>query len=173
MPSQVSLFCHAYTLRFEVLTVVNMLMLVIWVVMPSGLVERYRRFGGIHCLQFKHLRWRFSSEMLVYTYKSTSSHNFRRTTSTCVHFVYIPCIWCYLESQTKQYLKSKGFWQWCIICNSVLLDIVHHLYFNKITFRKLDLLPGLRLAQPGGPTARVSILPFYLKMEEDPASETL
>jgi hypothetical protein len=27
--------------------------------------------------------------------------------------------------------------------------------------------------QPGGPTARVSALPFYLKTEEDPASETL
>jgi hypothetical protein len=33
-----------------------------------------------------------------------------------------------------------------------------------------DLRSGLRLAQPGGPTTRVSILPFYLKMEDDPAS---
>jgi hypothetical protein len=34
-------------------------------------------------------------------------------------------------------------------------------------------LGGLRLAQPGGPTARVSVLPlFYLKTKEDPASET-
>jgi hypothetical protein len=34
-------------------------------------------------------------------------------------------------------------------------------------------ITGLRLAQPGGPTARVSVLPpFYLKTEEDPASET-
>jgi hypothetical protein len=33
--------------------------------------------------------------------------------------------------------------------------------------------PGLRLAQAGGPTARVSVLHFYLKTEEDPASETL
>jgi hypothetical protein len=53
------------------------------------------------------------------------------------------------------------------------------------TFRKLDLFPssgkkegqkpgpGLRLAQPGGPTAKVSVLPFYLKTEEDPVSETL
>jgi hypothetical protein len=32
--------------------------------------------------------------------------------------------------------------------------------------------PGLRLAQPGGPTARVSILPIYMKTEEDQASET-
>jgi hypothetical protein len=34
--------------------------------------------------------------------------------------------------------------------------------------------PGLRLAQPGGPTARISVLPppFNLKTEEDPASET-
>jgi hypothetical protein len=31
---------------------------------------------------------------------------------------------------------------------------------------------GLRLAQPGGPTARVSVLSFLLKTEEDPASET-
>jgi hypothetical protein len=30
----------------------------------------------------------------------------------------------------------------------------------------------LRLAQPGGPTSRVSVLPFCLKTEEDPASET-
>jgi hypothetical protein len=31
----------------------------------------------------------------------------------------------------------------CIICNSGLLDIVHRLYFNKITtFRKLNLLPS-------------------------------
>jgi hypothetical protein len=34
-------------------------------------------------------------------------------------------------------------------------------------------LSGLRLAQSGGPTARVSVPPFYLKTEEDPASETL
>jgi hypothetical protein len=33
--------------------------------------------------------------------------------------------------------------------------------------------PGTRLAQPGGPTARVSVLPFYLKTEEDLASKTL
>jgi hypothetical protein len=59
------------------------------------------------------------------------------------------------------------------------LDFVHHLYFNKITtFWKLDLLPssgkkeGLRLAQPRGPTARVSALLFYLKTDEVPASET-
>jgi hypothetical protein len=106
-------------------------------------------------------------------------------------------------------IKSKGFWRWCvIICNSVFLDFVYRLYFNKITFRKLDLLPssgtirstetlavepsgwaslrywlrseasstrgpnrqgfcpsiftwrGLRPAQPGGPTARVSVLPI-------------
>jgi hypothetical protein len=32
--------------------------------------------------------------------------------------------------------------------------------------------PGLRLAQPGGPTARGSVLPFYPKTEEVPASES-
>jgi hypothetical protein len=64
------------------------------------------------------------------------------------------------------------------ICKRGFLDFVHRLYFNKITtFRKLDLLPssckkgstktlavylgsGLRLAQPGGTTARGSVLPF-------------
>jgi hypothetical protein len=67
-------------------------------------------------------------------------------------------------------MKSKGFGRWClIICKSGFLDFVHRLYFYKITFPG----PGLRLAQPGGPTARVSVLPFYLKTEEDPASETL
>jgi hypothetical protein len=62
------------------------------------------------------------------------------------------------------------------------LDFFHFLRFIKITtFRKLDLVPfsgkigrnrklgplvelasgpGLRLAQPGGPTARVSVLPI-------------
>jgi hypothetical protein len=30
----------------------------------------------------------------------------------------------------------------------------------------------MRLAQPGGPTARAFVLPFYLNTEEDPASET-
>jgi hypothetical protein len=84
--------------------------------------------------------------------------------------------------QHKDIMKSTGFWRWCvIICNSVFLDIVHRLYFNKITtFRKLDLLPSsskkgeerkpnqktrprpyLRPAQPGGPTARVSLLPLF------------
>jgi hypothetical protein len=38
--------------------------------------------------------------------------------------------------------------------------------------RNLRPGPGLRLAQPGGTTAMVSVLPFYLKTEEDPASET-
>jgi hypothetical protein len=41
-------------------------------------------------------------------------------------------------------MKSKVFWgRSVIICKSVFLDIVHRLYFNKITtFRKLDLLPS-------------------------------
>jgi hypothetical protein len=63
------------------------------------------------------------------------------------------------------------------------LDIVHHLYFNKITtFRKLDLLPssGKKEGQKPklfGPLVvlasdlSVSVLHFYLKTEEDPASE--
>jgi hypothetical protein len=65
-----------------------------------------------------------------------------------------------------------------MFCKSgFFLYFVHRLYFNKTTtFRKLDLLPssgpGLRLAQPGDPTARFPVLPFYLKTEEDPASET-
>jgi hypothetical protein len=69
---------------------------------------------------------------------------------------------CIFESsKIKYFLKSKRFLRWCvIICKNCFLDFVH-LYFNKMT------------AQPGGPTARVSVLPFYLKTEEDPASETI
>jgi hypothetical protein len=86
---------------------------------------------------------------------------------------------------------SHGRVQWEAVMNTVMkckscfLDFVHRLCFNEIAmFRKLDLLlssgrkegqnpdlsPGLRLAQPGGPTA--SVLPLYLKTEEDPVSET-
>jgi hypothetical protein len=56
-------------------------------------------------------------------------------------------------------MKSKGSWRWCvIICKSCFLDFVHHLYFNKITtFRKLDRSEA---SSPGGPKARVSVLPF-------------
>jgi hypothetical protein len=51
-------------------------------------------------------------------------------------------------------------------------------YYTTITILALDVYidrpgPGLRLAQPGGPTAGVSVFPFYLKTKEDPASETL
>jgi hypothetical protein len=30
-----------------------------------------------------------------------------------------------------------------IVCKSGFLDFAHHLYFNKITFQKLDLLPRI------------------------------
>jgi hypothetical protein len=67
-----------------------------------------------------------------------------------------------------------------MICKRGFLDFVHRLYFNKITlFRKLDLLPssgekeGQKTWSEASSTARVSVLPFYLKTEEDPASETL
>jgi hypothetical protein len=45
-------------------------------------------------------------------------------------------------------------------------------FFFRLQVKRKDSSPGLRLAQPEGPTARVFVLPFYLKMEEDPASET-
>jgi hypothetical protein len=81
------------------------------------------------------------------------------------------------------------------LCKSCFLDFVHHLYCNKnlkfTPFRKLDLLPssgkkdrtetlavespgrtslspGLRLAQPGDSTARVSglsVLQFFLNFK--------
>jgi hypothetical protein len=48
-----------------------------------------------------------------------------------------------LDEDYKLWMKSKGFWQWCvIICKSVFLDFVHHLYFSKITFQNLDHLPS-------------------------------
>jgi hypothetical protein len=46
----------------------------------------------------------------------------------------------YTEIQTVTFGRMNTHYA---ICNSVLLDIVHRLYFNKIaTFRKLDLLPS-------------------------------
>jgi hypothetical protein len=59
------------------------------------------------------------------------------------------------------------------ICNSVFLDFVRRLYVNKITtFRKLNLLPS---SGKKGRTKTPALGPsfFYLKTEEDPASETL
>jgi hypothetical protein len=66
-------------------------------------------------------------------------------------------------------MKSKGFWRWCgIICNSAFLDIVHRLYFNKITtFWKLDLLlssgkKGRTETQSVGPPGWASLRPGEL-----------
>jgi hypothetical protein len=52
-------------------------------------------------------------------------------------FVRIPCKEQYVHSTSKCMEIPNVF------CNSGFLDIVHRLYFNKITtFRKLDLLPS-------------------------------
>jgi hypothetical protein len=74
-----------------------------------------------------------------------------------------------------------------VICKSDFLDFVYRLYLNKITFRKLDLLlssgkkgrtktvavgPLIVLASNLAQLGFLSFL-FYLKTEEDPASETL
>jgi hypothetical protein len=40
-------------LRFEVLTAVNMSMLVFWVVTPRGLIFRYQRFGETCCVHLQ------------------------------------------------------------------------------------------------------------------------
>jgi hypothetical protein len=37
----------------EVLTSVNMSVLVFWVVTPCGLLSRYQRFGGTYCLHLQ------------------------------------------------------------------------------------------------------------------------
>jgi hypothetical protein len=39
------------SLKFEVLTAVEMLMLVFWVLTTYGLVDKYQRFGGTYCLR--------------------------------------------------------------------------------------------------------------------------
>jgi hypothetical protein len=61
-------------------------------------------------------------------------------------------------------LKFKGFWRWwIIICKIVFLSLsIVHISIKLLRFGRSDLDPGpdLRLAQPGGPTAKVSVLPF-------------
>jgi hypothetical protein len=79
----------------------------------------------------------------------------------------------YLESKTEFRECFQPFNLESFHCPSPVLsgylDFVNRL-FNKI---KISLSPGLKLAQPGGPASRVSVFTFYLKTEEDPASETL
>jgi hypothetical protein len=55
---------------------------------------------------------------------------------------------------------------------AVFLGFVYRLYFNKITFRKLDLLSssGRTETLAAGPPGSASLRSFYLKIEEDPAS---
>jgi hypothetical protein len=51
VPGVSSPFNYFYNcIRSEVLKAVNISMLVLWVVIPYGLVGRYRRFGGTYCL---------------------------------------------------------------------------------------------------------------------------
>jgi hypothetical protein len=76
---------------------------------------------------------------------------------------------------TEDFLICKsGFWTLSIVCISIKLRFGSWIFFRLQVKRKdrNPSWPGLRLAQPGGPTARISVL-FYLKTEEDPASETL
>jgi hypothetical protein len=42
-----------FCIRFEVYTAMKMLMLVFWVVMPCGLVDRCKRFGRTYCLHLQ------------------------------------------------------------------------------------------------------------------------
>jgi hypothetical protein len=43
--------------RHEVLTAVNVTMLLFWVLMPRGLIDRYRCLAETQCLHLKPLRW--------------------------------------------------------------------------------------------------------------------
>lgn len=81
-------------MMFQVLTAVKFSMLVFWVVTLSGLVSRYRGFGGTCCFYLQG----YSSETLVPTFKSSPRYNVedRNRQSefiafTCVH-IYISCI---------------------------------------------------------------------------------
>jgi hypothetical protein len=76
------------------------------------------------------------------------------------------------------------FWTLSIVHISIKLQRFGSWIFFRLQVKRKDRNPscwapwlssdleGLRLAQPGGPTARDSVLPLYLKTEEDPASET-
>jgi hypothetical protein len=134
-----------------------MSMLIFWVVTPCGFIGRYRRFGEDD--------WIWSVclfETVVSTCESTRRNNPEQQNP---------------RKQTKVQLY--------VICKSVFLDFVYRLYFNKsprfgrwiflrLQVKRKDrnpscwapvwasLSPGVRLAQPGGPTARVSVLPSFL-----------
>jgi hypothetical protein len=50
-------------MRLEVLIVVKMVMVVVWVVMPCGLVDGYQCFGGKYCLHLHpHLQFHTASQ---------------------------------------------------------------------------------------------------------------
>jgi hypothetical protein len=70
------MFKYFYAEDFEVLSAVNMSMLFFWVVTLCGLVGRYQRFGGTY-VYFLGLKMKAvcSSEILVFTYKSTQRYN--------------------------------------------------------------------------------------------------
>jgi hypothetical protein len=77
-------------------------------------------------------------------------------------------MWAYSLQSVK-----AVFWTVSIAYISIkILQSFGSWIFFRLKVKRKDR-PGLRLAQSGGPTARVSVLPFYLKTEEDPASETL
>jgi hypothetical protein len=102
--------------------------------------------------QMKYKQWLVRGSRLKQTNISDSS---ARLTSTAVS------ISQFNVKHSNREWSSPRLHQTCrfrnthtnVICNSVFVDIVHRLYFNKITtFRKLDLLPS------SGTKARTEIL---------------
>jgi hypothetical protein len=69
------------------------------------------------------------------------------------------------RSVNIRYLFCKsGFWTLSIVYISIKLE-----RFGNWIFFRLQVAVG---PPGGGPNSYVSVLPFYLKTEEDPASET-
>jgi hypothetical protein len=100
----------------------------------------------------------------------TKSHHQYSINVNCVQFVYSTTV--SLPAHTRFFTPhSIGLAYW-MVWKSGFLDIVHHLYFNKITtFRKLDLLPSsgkkggraetLAVGPPGWASLRPVQCPMY------------
>jgi hypothetical protein len=77
-----------------------------------------------------------------------------------------------LQNTTFIMICNRVFWTLFIVYILIKLLRFGGWIFFRLQVKRKDRNPGLNLAQPGGPTARIPVLPFYLKTEEDTASET-
>jgi hypothetical protein len=87
-------------------------------------------------------------------YLRWSSNSGERVGVVTLHFL---TGWIKIDSVCSFNLIETITWQLNACCNNVKTDEV----WRVLTMVRYNLGPGLRLARPGGPTARVSVLPFF------------